>query len=344
MSAKHRMGSLWGKLALSLLLGGLLAYLVKQGGVPLIPNAESLKNMNWAVVPAYVALVLLMHFVRAARWRILVQPIKPLPLREVLLVNWVGFFMIFALPLRLGEFARPLLTKMRQDISVTAGLGTVVAERVVDGLVASLCVLWGLFFTDRLPPSEPRAHVLPTYSLVVVSAFAGLTLALVLFAWKRNMASQLAERWIGRLSPVLAVKVASRLGSMAEGLGIFLSPRATCGFLGETMVYWCINVCGTWLLAWGCGVYLSPGQAVGLVGILAIGVLLPAGPGMFGSFQIAVSAALKLYLVDAVVKVQGALFVFMLYTNQFTIIVLCGVIPLYLFRIPVRALLAPQKS
>ena len=55
------------------------------------------------------------------------------------------FFAIFALPLRLGEMARPALTKLRQGIPVSVGFGTIAVERVVDGLVTSLCVAWALF-------------------------------------------------------------------------------------------------------------------------------------------------------------------------------------------------------
>ncbi|MCA9602578.1 MAG: flippase-like domain-containing protein, partial [Myxococcales bacterium] len=113
------------KLIVSLLLGGLFAWLVARGGVPLIPKRADFASLHWWTVPAYAASLAVTHFFRASRWRFLIAPIKRLPLREVVALNWIGFFAIFALPLRLGELARPALTKARAGISISVGLGTV---------------------------------------------------------------------------------------------------------------------------------------------------------------------------------------------------------------------------
>ena len=99
------------KLVLSLLLGGLLAWLVQRLGVDIVPSLEAFDDVKWWTVPAYVGLLLATHFFRASRWRFLIAPVKDdIPFWDGVLLNWIGFFAIFALPLRLGELARPALT------------------------------------------------------------------------------------------------------------------------------------------------------------------------------------------------------------------------------------------
>src|SRR3954449_4980725 len=97
------------RLGLSLMLGGLFAWLSARGGVPLVPPRAAFAQVSSWAVPGYLASLVLVHALRASRWRFLIAPVRRMALSEVLWLNWIGFFAIFALPLRLGEFARPAL-------------------------------------------------------------------------------------------------------------------------------------------------------------------------------------------------------------------------------------------
>lgn len=332
------------KLAVSLVLGGLFAWLVARGGVPLIPRAEAFEQVRWWTVPAYLGTLIVTHFFRASRWRFLVQPIKALPLREVIAVNWIGFFAIFALPLRLGELARPALTKLRDDIPISAGFGTIAVERVVDGLVTSLCVAWALFALPRLTTDDELARALPFYGYLSLAVFAAAFVALALFLWQRVLAVRITEYTVGLVSPRLGDLLATKVGSVADGVRSLGEPKLAGPFLAETLVYWGTNAGGMWLLGWGCGLPMTFAHAVAVMGILAIGILLPAGPGLFGNFQLAISTALKLYFAGAVVGNQGAVYIFLMYSVQAVFIVLAGVVPLYAMRIPFGALLRVAPS
>ncbi|MBK6581035.1 MAG: flippase-like domain-containing protein [Sandaracinaceae bacterium] len=322
------------KLVVSLILGGLLAWLTVRSGVAIVPtDSAAWANVAPWAIPAYALSLLLTHFLRAARFRFLIAPIKPLPLREVVLINWIGFFAIFALPLRLGEFARPALTKLRHGVSVSAGIGTVAVERVLDGLMTSFCVAWALFVLPRRVVDDPLARALPGYGLAALALFTCAFLALGVFLWKRAWAVRTTERVIGIVSKGLAGFLATKVGGVADGLKTLADPRLAFGFVLETSLYWASNAFGMWLLAQGCGLELSFGQAVGVMGILAIGILLPAGPGLFGSFQLAVTLALQLFFASEIVSGAGAIYVFLLFVIQAIGIVLAGVIPLLAMRL-----------
>lgn len=318
------------KLAISLALGALFAWLVNRGGVPLIPPAHAFARVRWWTVGLYLVSLLAMHFFRASRWRFLIHPVKnDIPFRDTILLNWIGFFAIFALPLRLGEVARPALTKIRHGVSISAGLGTVAVERVVDGLVTSLCVVWAFIALPQLPTDDELARSLPYYGALAVSVFAAAFVALALFLWQRELAGRLVRGTVGRFSPRLGELVAAKVTGIADGVRSIARPRLAIAFLFETMLYWGLNAGGMWLLGWGCGLDMTFGHAVAVMGILAIGILLPAGPGLFGNFQLAISTALKLYFAASVVGEAGAVYVFLMYGTQALLITLAGVVPLY---------------
>ncbi|MFT3921764.1 MAG: lysylphosphatidylglycerol synthase transmembrane domain-containing protein [Myxococcales bacterium] len=327
-SAAPRAPSVLPKLLVSLLLGGVFAWIAERGGVPIVPHAESFRGVDWGLVAGATLLLFVLTLLRATRWRFLIAPVKRLPLREVILVNWVGFFAIFALPLRLGEFVRPGLSKLRSGIPVSVGLGTVAVERVLDGTITSLCVAWALWALPRIPTTDPVARAVPYYTGAVLAVFACAMTALLAFLWQRDLAVRLTERMVGLVSPRLGQLLAAKVDGVAHGIRSLGDARLTAAFTAESLAYWGINACFMWVLGIASGLPMQLGHAVAVMGVLALGILLPSGPGLFGSFQVAVSAALKLYFPAELVSRQGSVFVFLLYVLNALMMVAIGVVPL----------------
>jgi uncharacterized protein (TIRG00374 family) len=326
------------KLIISIALGALFAWLAARGGVPLVPPGSAFHGVSGWAVPGYLLSLCVVHFFRASRWRFLIYPVKKLPFRDVILLNWIGFFAIFALPLRLGEFARPTLTKLRHGVPISAGFGTVAAERVIDGLLTSLCVAFTLFALPRLPTTDSVAKHLPTYGYAALGLFCCAFIALGMFLWMRSLAVRLTNFSIGLVSKQLGSLLAEKVSNVADGLHSLASPRLAAGFLFESSIYWGVNALGVWWLGRGVGLPMSFGHAVSVMGVLAIGILLPTGPGLFGNFQLAVAACLKLFFPESIVATQGAVFVFLLYLCQSAVMILGGIVPLYAMKLRMRDL------
>ncbi len=335
---------LWPRLLISLVLGGLFAWIAERGGVPIFPHAASFQYVSWPGVGLATLLLAILTVLRATRWRFLIAPVKKLPLSEVILVNWVGFFAIFALPLRLGEFVRPALSKLRAGIPISAGLGTVAVERVFDGALTSLCVAWSLWALPRLDTQDPIARAVPYYAGVVLTVFVCAMIALAAFLWQRDLAVRLVQWCFALVSPSLGSTLARKVDSVADGLRSIGDVKLALGFAFETLLYWGINACFMWVLGMACGLPMHLGHAVAVMGVLALGILLPSGPGMFGSFQIAVSAALKLYFPESLVGAQGSLFVFFVYVLNALMMSAIGVIPLLRMHVRLTDLIAPKIS
>jgi glycosyltransferase 2 family protein len=313
-----------GKLLASLLLGGGFVWLLRAGALPLIPPAAALERMRWWTVPAYVALWVGVHTLRAVRWQWLLAPIRRVPLRTLLPVAFVGFAAILLLPLRTGEAVRPVLLHRRGGVSGWAATGTVAAERILDGLVLSCLLFAGLELSEPLDPLPDRIGELPVSPAVVpAAAYGALALfavafgVMALFYWRRRWARAATHRVVGIVSPRLAEWVASRVATVAEGFGFLPRPRALAPFVLCTLAYWLLNAASAWLLAWGCGFEgISFSVAMVVVGVIALGILAPSAPGFFGAFQMAAYAGFALYFPVRDVVSAGAAFVCFLYAAQ----------------------------
>jgi glycosyltransferase 2 family protein len=332
----------WPKLLISICLGALFAWIAERGGVPIWPRTSSFAQVEWSGVALSFAMLMVLTVLRATRWRFLIAPVKRLALREVVLVNFVGFFAIFALPLRLGELARPALSKLRSGIPISAGLGTVAVERVLDGAITSLCVAWALWSLPRLDPRDPIARAVPVYAGIILGVFVCALLALAAFLWQRDLAVRLTEYVFTRISPQLGTLLSRKVDGVADGIRSIANPRLALGFISETLLYWGLNACFMWTLGRACGLPMSLGHATAVMGVLALGILLPSGPGLFGSFQVAVSAALKLYFAEQLVSTQGSVFIFLLYGLNAVLMIAIGVIPLLRMHVGLSELIAPR--
>ena len=60
---------------------------------------------------AYVGMLLVIHLVRTVRWGLLLKPLGEVSFKRLNSASAVGWMLLVLLPLRLGEFARPLLIK-----------------------------------------------------------------------------------------------------------------------------------------------------------------------------------------------------------------------------------------
>src|SRR6185503_9666723 len=97
------------RLLASLAIAGACVWLLRAGALPIWPEPAVLAKVSWPLVAVYALLYSVLHLVRAGRWYWLLAAIKPVPMRRVLGVAFIGFLAIVALPFRTGEMVRPVL-------------------------------------------------------------------------------------------------------------------------------------------------------------------------------------------------------------------------------------------
>ncbi len=320
-----------------------LVFALKTGGLKFIPDGGNFDHVRWWTLPVYVASLAAMSYFRAVRWRYLLRSFAEVPTRKLLSVSWIGFGAILLMPLRIGEFVRPYMIRSpgRTDASgrttgagsrwPKAATGTIVAERVVDGLYVSIVLAIALIFVPHLEPLPEKVVGIPALSVAKVrdAGFAMLALFTTAFAViavyyvARDFARRATLAVFGIVSRPLAEKLAGMAENLADGLRFLGRGRDALPFLWETTLYWALNAGGMMILAWGCGVVHADGsgptygEACALMGVLSVTILIPGPPGMVGTFQLGLAAGMSMFFPASVVAGEGAAFVFILYIVQF---------------------------
>ena len=124
----------------------------------------------------------------------------------------------------------------------------------------------------------------PGAAWLALCGFAACFALMVAFYATRQRAAATTGALVGRLSRKLGLRATSMVARVAEGLRFLPAGRALAPFLAETALYWGLNAIGLCLLARGCGLEaIGLGEATVVMGCLGIGILVPAGPGYFGT-------------------------------------------------------------
>jgi uncharacterized membrane protein YbhN (UPF0104 family) len=276
------------------------------------------------VIVLYLATLVPYHLLRAGRWRLLLQPLggQQLPgLGEVTRIGLAGYMWIALMPFRLGEFARPVFLAQRSNIKVSTSLGTVAIERAVDGVL--VCALFFAGMAGASPRGETEALFFASYA--VMAAFAGALAGMLAAARWPDPIARLA-RFVLQWAPGLADWAETTVRGVAEGFRALPDLRAISAFVGASLGYWLANAAGMWVLAHGCGLALSPFEAIATLAIMNLALLVPGGPAQLGVFHAGVAIGLHLFVSDDAVQTAGSTFAFYLYVCQLSTIVLLGLV------------------
>jgi len=277
---------------------------------------QEIVRVKWWAVVAFTVLNLGIQFCRVMRWDVLIRPFVKVSRATLIRVSCLGLMLIMVLPLRLGEFARPYLLKKEAGAPFSAGVGSVVVERAIDGLLVTLLFFLTTFILGAsyaVPVNLMRAAVL------ALCFFAAVTMVIVAALFREEQTLRLARRIGTPFFPKLTERAVGMLGAFVAGLRSLPDVRALGVFAGYTVTYWVLNGLGMYLVMRGMGWDVPAVAGFTLVSVIVIGIMIPAGPGHLGTFQAAVRLGLSIFGINAT---QAAAYCMIIY--PLTILVIAG--------------------
>lgn len=290
-------GLLFGAFALSLALYG----------VPLRSVQDALAETDpvWLLLPAL--LFLLQQAVRAWRQALLIRASHPAHrFRDSLSVLCVSFFFINTLPARMGEVVRPLLLLEREDIPLGQGFAVVFVERAID-LAAMIGMLSLAAWFVPMPSHRLVVGGAEFDPVEIGRRLAGVTLPLLLLGLLALVLG--GERLLDRIEPAVQARLPAhpRLGRLAavllafsrqfvSGIRAIRDPKRLAAVLALTVLTWTLTAAmyGPAARAFHLPVPIGMGEGVAILGMTMAGMALPAAPGMAGTYEAFVRAALAL--------------------------------------------------
>jgi uncharacterized protein (TIRG00374 family) len=237
---------------------------------------------------------------RARRWRVILDPVEPnLPFGQLWRATAIGMMVTNVVPARAGELARAYaLSKEQPRVSFATAFASIAVDRVFDGVVLLLMLLVAML--DPAFPAGTRVANQPVASwaaggIVFIIAVVGVLYAIVLFP-ERLIA--IFESVVRRVAPRIEARGRAALLAFASGLGVLRTPGRFGAVMFWTTAHWLMNAFAFWLGFKAVGIGAPFSAALFVQGIIAIGVAVPAAPGMVGVFEAVAQVALGVYGID----------------------------------------------
>lgn len=261
---------------IALVLAGVLLYFSLRG----IEWAEVWRIVSKAYLP-YILFALLIStvslFLRAYRWRILLQTQGPVPVNTAFWATSAGYFGNNFLPARAGELVRTMMVSSETGLGKTFVLTTALTERLADAIalvLISSIVLLTLPFRPGWFDNAARPFA--------ILGFGGALAILIV--------PKLEKVWHGIVMrlPIpksIGDKLAESLTHVHAGLRAFHDWGRLVSFLALTIVIWFADAFGTLVGMWALGMNTTLGVALLLITGLGLGSALPSTPGYVGIYQ-----------------------------------------------------------
>jgi hypothetical protein len=269
-----------------------------------------------------IMMILLFAFIlRAIRWKYLLTPVKVIPTHSLFASTMIGFMANNLLPFRAGEIVRAYSIARSENVSVSSSLGTLIVERLLDGITISL------FMIVLLPLSLPSWLVHLNYFLLFLySVGIGFSIWLIYtFASK--------DSWDGRFVNLFKLpqnfhaKIEKVVFNFTDGLRILKDGKQVLWISILSLAHWSVIALYYFLLFRAFGLSLSFMAAITVLVVVTIGIMLPAAPGYVGNFQYFTVLALTFFSVP---KEEALGFSLIAHAGQFIPVTAIGL--LYLFR------------
>ncbi|MBI3741371.1 MAG: flippase-like domain-containing protein [Chloroflexi bacterium] len=265
------------------------------------------------------------YIFRAARWRQLLAPSQKISIARLFPVLIVGFALNNLLPGRPGEFLRAHALGKRENLSRMLGFGTVVLERVVDGLTLLAFLLIAYFAFSPLHLFLPE---LAEWIGLIAFILFSLALAAIIFLLKRE---QLALHLFHRLTQFLprrfVARVEQMIGSFTLGMHSLHSAREVAMIALLSLAVWVCEFISYFAMLTAfhtlAAFSLRPVAAAMTMVLINLGIMIPAAPGGLGPYEAAGIFALSAFTVNAN---AAASFALAMHATQYLLITSLGFI------------------
>jgi uncharacterized protein (TIRG00374 family) len=288
---------------------------------------KAIREADYLWVGISMLLGLLAHMSRAARWKMLMQPLGHNPsLANTFFGVTIGYIANYAFP-RLGEVTRCGVLTRYEKIPFEESFGTVVAERIIDMITMLLFFFFTLAvqFTEIysqveliiLDPLSRKLSVLMANKPVFYIAVGGLLFGfLALFLLRK------------RIKNMFSGKMKKILTGFGEGFRSVRKVKRPWLFIAHSLFIWLMYYASVHVIFMAFGETSHLGVKAGLAVLMfgTLGVIFT--PGGIGAYPLLVTQVLlSLYGIR---EEMGTAFGWVTWTSQFVLILVLGLLSLVL--------------
>lgn len=273
-----------GYLILSVALTGVVGFLLYRS----VPDWGEAWDVMISGQPLWFAaglgFVSIHMMLRAARWGILLVPVKPAIAFKNLLSLTLVKYVLNVIPPRVGEFAGSVLLARKEKISGSSVIAASMFERVLDAVAALVLFCFYLvFFAGSYVPSSPRGQEI--FATVRATTIAGIAVMAAVFVVLAVVLR--SRRWQERVPRVIRRHVLA----FVDGLRAMQSRSAAARALLLSLLIWLAISAQLWCFVRAYLESFPPAGALLIMALTVLGVMIPT-PGGVGGFQFFMNIAL----------------------------------------------------
>lgn len=257
---------------------------------------EAFTKVNYWFVLLAVPVIFFSHFLRALRWRYLMDPIKSVDVASLFSALLIGYMANILMPAHLGEFLRAYVLGKKRGVSASSTFATIVVERVIDVFALLLLMVFAILL-------YPFPDWINTAGHAMLVGTAGLFVFLILL--KKYFA--FFERFLNFLFKPLPKGLQEKLDRGVRSFVIGIVPLrsawdypvvavlsvviwACYGFIIHLVLY-AFDFVSVYHLPWSTSLIV-------LV-VTTIGVVVPSSPGYVGTYHWLCQVSLAMFGVPA---------------------------------------------
>ena len=254
--------------------------------------ASALRDLQPAWLVAAWAVYLAALWTRAWRWRLVLSPHLALPPRDAFALMVIGYAANNVLPVRAGELLRAGLLQRERGVAWSVGLGTIVVERIVDGLVlavflaGTIAVAGGSGVLRTLALAGAGAFLLAGALIALLAARGGGARALIALLAARGGGARALTAAALRLLPAVLRDRVERWGrGFRDGLTALRGWRIWTAVVALSALSWALESAMYWLTGLALGLELHPLLYLGVCGAANLAIAAPSTAGGIGPFE-----------------------------------------------------------
>lgn len=250
--------------------------------------------VNYYWLPVFILLLVLSHYIRAERWRLLLPDEFQKTNRSTLFAGVMLGYVVNNIIPRLGEISRPVYVSKKTGLKSGILIGTVVIERVFD-IITLLCIaMIALFLLIKDLGTLESLLGLEGWSSAYYLFIPLLIFILLLFIWLFYKVILYIDTHIDMQNPLLS-KVITFGRSFSEGLISLKRVKNWPLFLLLTMCMWLGYILMIYLPFYMIEMQAEFGlnfwDAVVLTVVSSVGVTIPTPAGI-GSYHLLIQQSL----------------------------------------------------
>lgn len=185
---------------------------------------------------AAIAIIYVTYLMRALRWRIFLQPVCKTTTSRLVSPTFVGFTGL-ALLGRPGEFIRPYLIGVKENVSFSSQLGVWTVERIFDVGAFTVLMTIDVFVSSQLQ-SNPYISKFRLAAVVLCALVGVMSLVALLIRRRGHAFATLLHRLISKVSANLAQHIDQKVRAFGDGLNTIAGGKAFLQLVAVSLAMW----------------------------------------------------------------------------------------------------------